>query len=140
MSQQKQAIHELSQLLRQLRPVLHDGCYLFCTVPTESAEKYYSDAIFCFKEAEGTSLVLPEEIAQEHQLNGIFPSAWISLQVNSALDAVGLTAAVSSALSDAQISCNVVAAYHHDHLFVPIGKASLTMQILENLSRNGLRE
>ena len=37
----------------------------------------------------------------------------------SDLEGVGLTAAVSTTLADANISCNVIAATHHDHIFVP---------------------
>jgi hypothetical protein len=62
--------------------------------------------------------------------------AWITLTVYSSLEAVGLTAAVSKALTDANISCNVIAAYHHDHIFVPIQDAQHAMKVLENLSEN----
>ena len=139
MPQQESPIHDLAQLLRQLNPILHPGTYLFCCLEND-AEKYWQDAVFAFREAEGTTLVLRKEFAEEHQLEGTFPSAWISLEVNSALDAVGLTAAVSKALAQAGISCNSVAAFHHDHLFVPQEKGSAAMQVLKKLSRTGLRE
>jgi len=47
----------------------------------------------------------------------------ISLNVHSSLDAVGLTAAFSTKLAEKNISANVVAAYYHDHIFVPEEKA-----------------
>jgi hypothetical protein len=55
------------------------------------------------------------------------------LTVHSSLEAVGLTAAVSKALTEANISCNVVAAYYHDHIFVPVKDAKQAMRVLEKL-------
>ena len=57
----------------------------------------------------------------------------IVLTVHSALDGVGLTAAVASALAAEQIPCNVVAAFHHDHVFVPADMAKRALAILEAL-------
>ncbi len=68
-----------------------------------------------------------------------FVCAWITLKVNSALEAVGLTAAFSSALGDAGISCNVIAAYHHDHIFVPLQEAQKALEVLEHLALGGIR-
>lgn len=60
-------------------------------------------------------------------------AAWIALQVHSALYAVGLTAAVSSALAEAGVSCNVIAGYHHDHLLVPFERGQEALTILRAL-------
>jgi hypothetical protein len=57
----------------------------------------------------------------------------ITLTVPSALDGVGLTAAVATALADAGIPCNVVAAFHHDHLFVPAAMAKRAVRVLLDL-------
>ena len=59
---------------------------------------------------------------------------WITLDVHSSLEAVGLTAAVSAALAEENISCNVVAAYYHDHLFVPVADAERAMETLMRLT------
>ena len=58
----------------------------------------------------------------------------ITLRVHSALDGIGLTAAVSAALTEAGIACNVVAALHHDHVFVPAPDAARALSALEALS------
>ncbi|HCH64870.1 MAG TPA: acetyltransferase, partial [Deltaproteobacteria bacterium] len=66
-------------------------------------------------------------------LSVLFRAAWITLTVHSDLQAVGLTAAVASALTAVGVSCNVVAGAHHDHLFVPEGMADRAMAALRDL-------
>lgn len=61
-------------------------------------------------------------------------AGWITLRVHSALEAVGLTAAVAQELATAGLSCNVVAGFHHDHLFVPHGRAQEAVALLEDLA------
>ncbi|WP_175108399.1 ACT domain-containing protein [Pararobbsia alpina] len=58
-------------------------------------------------------------------LNALFRCAWITLTVNSALEAVGLTAALATALGNSGISCNVVAGAYHDYIFERCAAASL---------------
>lgn len=55
----------------------------------------------------------------------------------SDLAAIGLTAAFARALGDAGISCNVVAAAHHDHMFVPVERADAAIAALRALQRDG---
>lgn len=61
-------------------------------------------------------------------------AGWITLRIHSALDAVGLTAAVAQALAEYGLSCNVVAGFHHDHLFVPHERAAEAVALLEQLA------
>lgn len=109
------------------------GEYVFCTfqrINTEVPENF----LFSFKEQEGLTVVLHR---QEADTSGIYYTvifSWITLKVHSSLEAVGLTAAFSSALAKAGISCNVVAAYYHDHIFIPARDAAHTMQVLQSLS------
>ena len=58
---------------------------------------------------------------------------WITLSVPSDLTAVGLTAAVSRALADSGVACNVIAGHHHDHLLVPVESAGTAMEVLQAL-------
>jgi hypothetical protein len=78
---------------------------------------------------------MPRTRAEAAGLSYSFVAAWITLTVHSSLEAVGLTAAVSQALAQAGISCNIVAALHHDHLFVPLKNAARATQVLEGMSR-----
>ena len=63
-----------------------------------------------------------------------YVAAWMTLRVHSSLAAIGLTAAVSRALADQGISCNVLSGYFHDHLLVPVERASDAMAALHRLS------
>ncbi|TWF92049.1 hypothetical protein FHX80_12367 [Streptomyces brevispora] len=124
---------DLRTLLRDLRPELHPGRYVFATAP-DGVVPAGAAPIVTVGEAEGLTLVLPEPEAVAAGLSHSFPAGWITLRVHSALDAVGLTAAVSLALTDAGISCNVVAGFHHDHLFVPHGRAAEAVTVLKALA------
>lgn len=124
-------VTDLGHLLRALEPELHGGEYRYCTV---EAVPSGIDPVVVIAESEGTTLVLPKEQAEQLELAGVFPCAWITLRVPSALDAVGLTAAVATALTVDGITCNIVAGYHHDHLFVPFDRAADAMAALAALS------
>jgi hypothetical protein len=50
--------------------------------------------------------------------------------VQSSLDAVGLTAAVSAKLAAIGIPCNVLAGYHHDHVLVPVDRVDDAITVL----------
>ena len=76
------------------------------------------------KEGELTTLVLPVESARRAGLPVVVEMAWLSLTVQSSLEAIGLTAAFSKILGDENISCNVLAGYHHDHILVPVERAT----------------
>jgi len=78
---------------------------------------------------------LPKHQADDSALPYSVICAWITLTVHSSLEAVGLTAAVSKALTDANISCNVVAAYYHDHIFVPVRDAKQAIAVLLELTK-----
>lgn len=123
---------DLPTLLRTMRPRLEDGEWVFVTVEPASAGVR---ALATFHEAEGLSAVVSREDADAHAWTYDLVTAWISLTVHSALDAVGLTAAVSARLAEANISGNVVAARHHDHLFVPLSRAAEALDLLRDLGR-----
>jgi hypothetical protein len=75
-------------------------------------------------EGELTTLVLPIQSAERAGLPVVVRLAWLTLSVQSSLDAVGLTASVSAALAAIDVPCNVLAGYHHDHLLVPVERAA----------------
>ena len=124
-------VSDLRALLAALQPELHRGEYVYCTVETVPTGV---DPVVTVAEVEGVTLVLPREQAAQLGLAGVFPCAWITLKVPSSLLAIGLTAAVSSALTRDGISCNIIAGYHHDHLFVPVDRAADAVATLHALS------
>lgn len=128
---------DLETLLRSMRPELHAGGYVFCTLASRE-QAAALDPLCLFQEREGATVILPIERADALGLPYTQTFAWITLTVHSSLEAVGLTAAVSSALAGAGISCNVVAAYYHDHLFVPVHQAEGAMLALGRLSSSAL--
>ena len=124
---------DLVQLLKTMQPTLNEGEYVFCTV-VDLKDIPTDQIISFFKETEGFTIILARSLADQWQLEYSFVAAWITLTVHSALDAVGLTAAFSNALADVGISCNVVAAYYHDHIFVDKKDAERAMEVLWDLS------
>lgn len=86
-----------------------------------------------FAEDEGLTLVAMVGELAAHAIAHQPGFARISLGLNSALEGVGLTAAVSAALADAGISCNMIAAYHHDHLFVPWDRREEALAIVDRV-------
>ena len=125
---------DLRKLLQGMKPRLNEGEFVFCTIQSlEQAKRL--DPLCIFQEEEAVTIILPKEQADDATLPYSNTFAWITLTVHSSLEAVGLTAAVSKALTEANISCNLVAAYYHDHIFVPVKDAKRAVELLENLSK-----
>jgi hypothetical protein len=123
----------LATLLRSMSPHLNDGDYVFCTLPDNQIPQG-CEVIGSFREQEGLTLIVERQQAERAGLNFDYVAAWITLNVHSALEAVGLTAAFASALGKAGISCNVIAGYYHDHLFVGRADAERAMDVLRQLA------
>jgi uncharacterized protein len=123
----------LETLLKTMKPKLNSGDFVFCTIK-DLAVIDINDALLIFREEEGITIIIKKEIADGLKLDYSFVASWISLTVHSSLEAVGLTAAFSRALAENGISCNVVAAYYHDHLFVNKQDAEKAINILNNLA------
>lgn len=124
---------DLNRLLKNMKPKHNSGDYVFCVVEDPSTLKM-DDIILFFKEQEGNTVVIKKELADELKLAYSFVASWISLTVHSSLEAIGLTAAFSKALAEEGISCNVVAAFYHDHIFVNKNDTEKTMEILNKFS------
>ena len=129
-------VEDLQQLLAGMEPELHDGEFVFCTVASGNiADLARLDPLGMFREAEGLTLILRREAAEQEGLAGAAPMRMITLTVHSSLEAVGLTAAFSARLAREGIGANVVAAFHHDHIFVPAADADKALAALKDLQR-----
>jgi predicted N-acetyltransferase YhbS len=122
----------LQTLLATMHPVQRTGEYVYVLWP--HGKPLVPGIEAAVREAEGLTVVLPRAEADELGLKYDFVAAWITLEIHSELEAVGLTAAVSRALTDAKINCNVLAGFHHDHLLVSIGDSARALEVLAELS------
>ena len=111
---------DLGRLLAGLTPVLDPTEYAFETVAEAPP---LGGAFALIREAEGVTIIRPG-------------TGWarITLGVHSSLDAVGLTARVAQALAEDGISANMVAAVHHDHVFVAWARRNDALALLRRLS------
>ncbi|OLF51625.1 ACT domain-containing protein [Pseudomonas chlororaphis] len=123
----------LDTLLRSMSPQLNRGDYVFCSI-ADRALLDDCEVLGSFREQEGLTVILERQQAERLGLGFDYVAAWITLNVHSALEAVGLTAAFASALGKAGISCNVIAGYYHDHLFVGKADAERAMDVLRQLA------
>lgn len=126
----------LPTLLRSMQPVLNSGDYVFCCL-NDPTRLQGVQPLGSFHEREGLTVILPREQAEQLGLDYDYVAAWLTLEVHSALSAVGLTAAVAGALARAGISCNVVAGYYHDHLFVAAADGPRAETVLRQLAADG---
>jgi hypothetical protein len=124
---------DLQKLLASLQAHQQPGHYVFTVAPRD-LDLAGIQPVVTVVEAEGLTLVLGQGQADRLGLRYDYIAAWLTLRVHSSLGAVGLTATVSGRLAEAGISCNVVAGYHHDHLFVPAERADHALAVLEELS------
>ena len=117
----RETVGDLAGMLAGMAPSLDARRWAFVAVEGEAP----AEAFALIREDEGLAAILSVE-------DGDF--ARITLMVYSALDGVGLTAAVATALAARGIACNVVAGLHHDHLFVPWERREGALAILSDLS------
>ncbi len=121
-------------MISGMSPELRPGEFVFATTrDRELGATLASQAISAFREDEGLSLIIPVDLARRYDLNTDHPMRRITLNVFSALDGVGLTSAVATALGEQGIPCNMVAAFHHDHIFVPSEMAQKALGILTSM-------
>ncbi len=126
------AVRDTRAMITGMAPVLDEALYHFCVSEDKTLVEH---ALAIFREDEGLTLILSDALAVAHGLQTDLPMRRITLSVHSALDGVGLTAAVATALAQGGIPCNMVAAFHHDHAFVPAQQAEQAMVILTELAK-----
>jgi len=126
---------DLKTLLASMRPWLHEQSYVFCTISQEAYKALPFQPLGSFHEQEGTTVIVTQSQASQHDL--LFEGTWahITLRVHSSLSAMGFLATITRRLAAAGISVNPVSAYYHDHLFVPWEKRSQAMDVLGKIPK-----
>ena len=119
-----------------MEPVLDERDFVFCSFPTLDWDQMRElNPIGIFHEKEGVTFILDTKNAVDKKIDYLSVYRLITLNVHSSLDAVGLTAAFSAKLAEKNISANVVAAYYHDHIFVPEEKAVQALEAILELQK-----
>lgn len=130
---------DLATLLASLQPELQEGIFVFVSRgPDCPALPGDVVPIMRFREQEGWTLLVEETAAFRAGLDGSFRCRLITLTVHSALEAVGLLAAVTTGLAAAGIAVNAVSAFYHDHLFVALERAEEACEILRKLGSGAI--
>ena len=124
----------LETLLQNMTPDMHDGVFVFCTIPEGEEIPAAIRPVHIFREREGTAFVVRREEAERVGMPYQFASRLITLNVHSSLEAVGFLAAITARLAKAGISVNAVSAFYHDHLFVPDHRAVEALHHLQTMS------
>lgn len=128
------------EMISGMTPKVRSGVFVFVTTVDPALIAVLSpQAVSTFREEEGMSMLVPAALAEKSKLNVDEPMCCITLDVFSSLGGVGLTAAVSNALGDNDIPCNMVAAFHHDHVFVPSEMCDQAMAVLTSLQNQAAR-
>ena len=105
-----------------MHPVLREGEYVYVLWPY--GRPLAGGIAAAVREAEGLTVVLPRAEADSLGLPYDFVAAWITLQVHSSLEADRPDGRRQRGPHGGQISCNVLAGFHHDHLLVPVADAT----------------
>ena len=119
-----------------MEPVLDERDFVFCSFPTLDWDQMRElNPIGIFHEKEGVTFILDTKNAVDKKIDYLSVYRLITLNVHSSLEAVGLTAAFSAKLTEKNISANVIAAYYHDHIFVPKEKAEQALEAILELQK-----
>ena len=119
-----------------MEPVLDERDFVFCSFPPLDWDQMRElNPIGIFHEKEGVTFILDTKNAVDKKIDYLSVYRLITLNVHSSLDAVGLTAAFSAKLAEKNISANVVAAYYHDHIFVPEEKVEQALEAILELQK-----
>ncbi len=127
--------NNLDILLKDMRPELQEGPYVFLTSRNGFSADVQNDAIMIFRETEGITAIVREMTARTLQKDAQPHWAMITLTIHSDLNAVGFLAAITAKLAQAGISVNPVSAYFHDHLFIPWKKRDEAMRVLQSFNK-----
>jgi len=127
----------LAAMLESITVSVRPDDYVVVTLPPETPVPTLEDGIAAIiDEPEGPTVVCTFSRAAHEDWSHDFVAAWLTIDVHSALEAVGLTAAFSRQLGRAGIPCNVIAGFYHDHILVPHDKSEAAVEVIEALANS----
>ena len=129
---------DLNAMLATLEVVRRPGTFVYVEVDTPAGIEVGDGIEALLNDGDSFTVVATIEAAERHGWDAEFPAAWLTLTVHSSLEAVGLTAAFAASLGEAEIPCNVIAGFRHDHILVPVAMAERAigqLALLRNLDR-----
>ncbi len=122
---------DLQTLLKQMQPILEEEGLVFCSLPPNQAEDYFSLCQGYIVEPEGITVIISRHLADRNDLAYELVFKRLTLMVYSSLEAVGFLARVTEVLAAQGISVNVVSGYYHDHLYIKESEAAEALKILK---------
>lgn len=132
------AERDLQTLLSTLKVTQHEGDWQFLHIDKDASSwadlvnlQSSGEIAMLFIETEGSTVI--KRAPPKCEAGTCF--VWLELSVYSDLHAVGFLAKIADALAQADVPCNAVAAYRHDHIFVPVAKADAALAALEGLAQ-----
>ncbi|PID97929.1 MAG: hypothetical protein CSA82_01905 [Actinobacteria bacterium] len=123
-------LSDFDQILASLDPQ-PEGSYVYATM--ESLPEDVTPFAYVHED-EGVTVILPIEEARSLGLALDETYARITLRVHSALNSVGLTATIAQTMASRSLTCNVIAGYYHDHIFVQEDRVEEACALLEELA------
>lgn len=125
---------DLDVLLSSMSAKMAEGVYVFATLPDRSVPQGLNPRMV-FQEDEGTTLILLQSEADAFGIAYEFPCRMITLNIHSALEAVGFIARIATELAKHGMGVNPVAGFFHDHLFIPLGREEDALKVISNLAK-----
>lgn len=129
----------LTVLLSSMTGALVEGVFVFVTLKDMSLPANIKPKMM-FEEAEGTTYILRKEDAEAAKIPFEFPSRMITLEIHSSLDAVGFMARIATDLAKENMGVNPVAAFYHDHIFIPDGREEDALRVLKEIAADAMRQ
>lgn len=126
---------DLAKMLESLTVSVRPEPYVLVALPAEETPPPLGNGVAAvIEEAEGPTVIATLSRAAHEEWPHDFVASWLTLDIHSALEAVGLTATFSRQLGRAGIPCNVIAGFYHDHILVPVDKTDAAVDVIEALS------
>ncbi len=126
---------DLAKMLQSISVTKRTDDYVVVALsPTDDVPTLGNGVAAVIDEREGPTVISTIKRAAHEGWPHDFVAAWLTIDVHSALEAVGLTAAFSRQLGRAGIPCNVIAGFHHDHILVPHDKSDAAIEVIEALA------